>query len=559
MTRKALLILVGFALFFTLAAQSDKSYRAEQFDVDVDIMPDRSLVVEETVRFVFTGGPFSYVFRELPTDHTDGIVDIVAGVDGVPWPRGDGPGEVEISGTNPIEVMWHLSPTADTAQTFTLTYRPLGVVRSSGGSDVLDWQALPDEYEYSIDSSRVTFNFPPGGTLDQEPDIRAGDATISTEPGSASFQMQELSSGDPLVVRLSFAEGAFSAAPPVWQTQQASQNSQAWVWFVAAGLVLVGGLAAFYRAARPYSRTVPKATSLIYKPPVDLPPALAGYLANQTIGWHHALATLFDLAGRGLLEIEQIGEKSMFRSADFAVTLLNRPQGLRQHEQALIDLLFTDKKGVEQEVVTLAEMGRLVTSSRWKTYTTSLEEEAASEGLLDPAAKQTQKRVMVWSVLVLFLAFALFIVAFLLDDWFGYWSLVTVGAVLLLGFLGLIFAAAISPLSDKGFQYATALEPFRKMLKDVSKGSADLPDMAYFEAYLPYATAYGIAEPWVKGQAKTGYHQIPAYFRATEASGAEMAAFVAIISAASHSGGAASAAAGAAGAASAGGGASGAG
>ena len=125
MLRKLLLPLLFVALLFSIAAQDDRSYSADRFDVDVAAQTDRSLVVEETVTFRFVGGPFSFVFRELPTDHTDGITDIVAGVDGVPWPQGTGPGQVEIEGNNPIVVTWHLSPTSDTVQNFTLSYLSL--------------------------------------------------------------------------------------------------------------------------------------------------------------------------------------------------------------------------------------------------------------------------------------------------------------------------------------------------------------------------------------------------------------------------------------------------
>ena len=57
------------------------------------------------------------------------IVDIAAGVDGQRWPEGTGPGQVEIEGNNPIVITWHLSPTSDAVQNFTLSYRALGVVR----------------------------------------------------------------------------------------------------------------------------------------------------------------------------------------------------------------------------------------------------------------------------------------------------------------------------------------------------------------------------------------------------------------------------------------------
>lgn len=561
MIRKALFGLLCGALLFTMAAQSGKTYRAERFDVEVAIEPDGSLRVEETVAFRFAGGPFSFVFRELPTDHTDGIINITAGVDGVTWPQGTGPGQVEISGRDPIEVRWHLPPTSDTAQTFTLEYTQLGVVERGTEADVLNWQALPDEYEYEIDGSRVTIHYPPSGRLIGEPDIRAGNATVTAEAGHVIFDMQDLSPGDPLVVRLSFEPGGFSGAPPIWQADRETHNSRAWIWLTAAAAVLAGGFLALMRASRANIRSVPKANFYVMKPPLETPPALAGYLANQTVAWHHALATLFDLAGRGLIEIEQIREASMWRSAEFALTLRDHPDGLRPHEDALLQLLFIGKDGQPREVVTMGEMNRLITSSRWKEYTRTLEDEAEMEGLVDPAVESKRKRMVGWGVALMLLSFALFIASFLVSSSFGMWPLVLVAVLVLLSFLMIIFGALYTKLSDKGMEYATALEPFRRFLKDVSGKKVDMPDDAYYEAYLPYATGYGLAQQWAKRMAESEDPRVPAYFRAAETGDPmNMAAFVAIITATSNSGGAAAAsAAGAAGAAAAGGGASGAG
>ncbi len=561
MARKLpLSLLLCIALLLSVAALGGKSYSADRFDVDIAAQHDRSLLVEETVVFRFQGGPFSYVFRELPTDHTDGITGLVAGMDGVPWPEGKGPGQVEITGNDPIVVTWHLPPTADTVQSFNLSYLALGVVRQSQEADVLDWQALPDEYDYDIAASRVTVNYPAGATQLSAPEVLAGKADATIGDGQTVFTQGNLSSDDPLVVRLKFAPGSFSNQPPDWQMAQTAQNRYAWIWFVAAAIILAGGLLAFFRAARPYSRSTPKATAYLYKPPLELSPAMAGYLADRAVGWSHALATLFDLAARGLIEIEQTREKSTFRSPEFDVILLERPAGLKPHEQALLDLLFTDKKDVEHDVISMSEISKLVTSSRWKQFTDALKDEADLEGLNDNGAKARRKQMMIAGAVVLLLVVPLFFVAFLLRATFGTWPLVAVVAVGIVGFVGLLTGAMLSPLSKKGYQYAAAFEPFRQLLKDVAKGKTTLPDLTYYEAYLPYATAYGIAEPWVKEQAKSDYQQLPAYFRAsTEGADAGMVAYVAVISAASQSGGSASGGAGAAGAGAAGGGASGAG
>lgn len=142
------------ALFFSLgAAQVEKSYSADRFDVNVAVQPDGSLAITETVVFRFVGGPFTFAYRELLTGHTDGITDIAATLDGRPLPAGDGPGQVEISGRNPLRVTWHFEPTSNSAHTFVLTYRMSGVVRQAADSDYLLYQVLPDDYEYVIGRS----------------------------------------------------------------------------------------------------------------------------------------------------------------------------------------------------------------------------------------------------------------------------------------------------------------------------------------------------------------------------------------------------------------------
>ena len=131
----------------------------------------------------------------------------------------------------------------------------------------------------------------------------------------------------------------------------------------------------------------------------------------------------------------------------------------------------------------------------------------------------------------------------------------------MVGLFALLFGATVSPLSDRGAKLAEAFDPFRRFLDQAGKGKIDVPDPAYYEAYLPYATAFGQAQPWVKQQSKSGYNVVPAYFRGLSDGGsANMVVFIAAITAANNSGGSASAsAAGAAGAGAAGGGASGAG
>jgi hypothetical protein len=564
MIRKFSLCLLTIALLFSIAAQDDKSYSADRFNVDIAAQYDRSLLVEESVTFRFVGGPFSFVFRELPTDHTDGIIDIVAGMNGEPWPQGTGPGQVEITGDNPIVVTWHLSPTSDAVQTFTLSYRALGVVRQGEEADVLDWQALPDEYEYNITGNRLTISSPAQAQLLGRPEVLAGKADAAIEGDQAVFTQGNLSEGDPLVVRLNFASGSFSDEPPMWQMRTTVQNSKAWISIVAAVVTLLGGVLLTVIAVRPYRKpSVARSDNMLHKPPNELPPALAGYLTSDSttsVGWPHALATLLDLAGRGMITIDETAEKKWYSNAEFAVTYHPQAGDLRRHEKELLDLLFTDKSDAPHTTVTSKEMGRRVTSSRWKKYTDSVMDELRQGGFLDKAAEEGRKRLMIWGVVLVVMIVPLILAVFLLSSLLGFWPMLVVGAVFIVGLTLLLAGATITSRSVWGVQQTAAWEPFKRFLREVSRGKAELPDPAYYDAYLPYATAFGLAEAWMKRYADSAYDRVPGYFHALTGDGSNMAAFVAVIAATSSSGGDASAAAaGAAGAGAAGGGASGAG
>ncbi len=561
MMRRLCIGLLLAALLFSVAAQSGKSYSADRFDVAVAVQRDGSLDVTETVAFRFVGGPFSFVFRELPTDHTDGITGIVAGVDGQPWPQGTGPGQVEISGQDPIEIVWHLSPTADTVQNFTLSYRVQGVARRGAEGEVVDWQALPDEYEYDIASSRVTVTYPPDMARQGEAEVLAGKADVAEAGGGqVVFTQGNLSSGDPLVVRLTFAPGTFSGPPPAWQTQVERQNRWSWAWIAASAAALGGGLIALFAGARSANPPVRKTDAVQHKPPLDLPPALAGWLFNQSVTWPHGLATLLDLAGRGVLTIDELAEKKWYQSREYLLTLQQRPGDLRPHERALLDLLFNDRSGAPQDEVRMSALSRMITSSRWKSYSESLKAEAESQGLVSPEAERRRNRFLVATFVLMFLGLAIALLAFLLSSAFGFWPVLLSSALFLLGIFALIASATISPLSAAGAKLAESFGPFRRFIEQVSRGKMDVPDPAYYSAYMPYAAAFGQAEPWVRQQAKAGYNEVPFYFRALATEDeTPIVVWVAAISAASHSGGAASPSAGAAGAGAAGGGASGAG
>ena len=360
--RSGWLALFSIAAWFVFAgpAQAQKSYSADRFDVDVVVQEDGSLQVTETVVFNFVGGPFTFVFRELPTDHTDGIVDIVASVDGQP-------GRVERTGRDPIRITWHLEPTSNTTRTFVLSYRVLGVVRQEDDSDLLLWQALPDEYEYAIASSTTTITYPSHLELVGSPIVQAGTTTITRDGSRISFTSQNLSPNSPLVVGLRFPAGTVLTAPPDWQARQETQSAQAPIWIAVGLAILASGLVAVVAQVSRHRPRVAAGKGLAYQPPDGMSPGVAAALltADASPTWASALGTLFGLAEQGILEIDESPDKRWYRPHEFLLRQVTEPARPEPHEEALLDLIFTTRKG-RVKTVKFSDLSKMVTSRRWR-------------------------------------------------------------------------------------------------------------------------------------------------------------------------------------------------
>lgn len=535
-----------------------KEARAERFDVAVTAQADGSLLVTETVVFVYTGGPFTFVTRDLPTDLTDGIEIIEARMDGAVLPRGDQAGQVEISGDDPVEVRWHFAPTSDATHTFTLTYRALGVVTKSAEADGLRWQALPDEHDYAIESSTITVSYPAGAEPLGAATAEEFAAVVTTGDGQTTVTAQNLGEDDTLIVDMRFAPGSLTAQTPAWQVRadrRAALTRQYATPMIALGLLV--GLGGSLLAAVLWRRGQPEGVAdegPVVSPPSALNPALVGALTSGQgdPGLATALGTLFDLARRGVVVIVQEDKKSWLGlgSPAFGVTLGERPAGLAAHEQALLDQFFGPAAAAGATAPLTEKMTAL--TGKWKEFAEPVKAEVRRRGWWDEARHARRVRWIFIGVMVMLGSLALTILAVALRDTFGILTLLVPLGGFIAGFVVLILGSSLSPYSDTGRAEAARWNGFSKYLSDViaNREAVVRPDL--FEHYLAYAAALGLAQGWVKFFQKRGEAAIPAWFQPLAGAQTDgMGALVAVIAASGSSG---SSAGGAGGGAAGGGG-----
>jgi drug/metabolite transporter superfamily protein YnfA len=488
-----------------------KSAQAERYDVDLELQTDGSLRVTETLTFRYDGGPFTFVKREIPAAHTDGLQFLDAAMDGKPLPQGTDAGQVEVSGTDPMVVTWHFGPVSDSRHTFSLTYVALRVVATQDDAYVLSYKALPETHDYLILASTVKVHYPSGVKLKGGPTLLTGQAAIQITPGLVTFQSGELGADQILEIRLTFAPGGLTVTRSNWQSLDDRTQQQLPLFFLASGiLAAVGGAGVglfrwrFYPAA-PSGIDSSAASPVL---PSNLPPTLVGAVcdANSEPTANSILAMLFDLARRGVLKIEEQPP-----SQDFRVELV-RQEGLSESERTLLEILFSTSALTNGMSASLMEAGPGLVAA-WSTISAALTDELLMGGWVDPQRRKTRQT---WANIPL-IALALGVVAifavFFMSDMVGWGIFVFAGVFIALMLVWWRIVKGMVVLTDRGWAESKRWNSFREYLKQVSQGRETITRPDLFELYLPYATALGLLDAWAKFFKKSDFRAIPGWFQ----------------------------------------------
>jgi hypothetical protein len=561
-----------------------KSYRAERFDVDIAIAPGGAATVTETVVFAFRNGPFTYAFREIPLERTDGIEAVRVYEDDRPYALGTGSGQYEVRQRgDSLRITWHFDPTENAARTFVLAYRVRGLIRQEGVRDALRWAALPPEHDYGITTAQVTVQLPEQAGPVAGAEVLDGHAQVGVLGRSVSFLAEQVERDQPLTIAVWFPHGQIGGVPPLWQQRELAQAARAPLWIAGAGLIAVAAVGGAVWAWRRYGRVpVPHKVGAVTAPPDDLPPGLASALVEGGARPADIVATLFDLSRRGVLAVEAGEPEGLVRRRpSFAFRLRTLPEALPPFEALTLLVAFgqqpeggpsrvkreaptqPDRAALEHlasagEPVPLERVGANLRARRnLLRLQLAYDAELRARGLLDPARDRIRAVWTAVGLAVLGLGIASIAVPVVWGELFGPWPFLVTGALVLAG-LGLVVVGSAAPRrTEAGEQAARSWEAFRRHLRGMAGGRPRPGETGLLEPYLPYALAFGLGRRWARQWRAAGI-SVPAWFRTLgeqAEAGREVGAFVALIAAASSAAATGGAVAGGA----AGGGASGAG
>lgn len=512
----ASLLLVGCLLGMLVQPVAAKSYLAERFDVLIEIQADGSYLVTETVVFRFSGGDFTYAFREVLWNEVDEIRFVDAEMDGTLLPLGTQPGQIEISQQRPLGVKWHFAPARDVSRTFTMRYRVVGNLRPTAEGDTLYWQAIPQEHEYSIQAAQIRVVFPATFMAQNlQIDGASGTPAVSSEAGQVTWQVGSVDEDEAVVVRMSLPAGSLLQQPPAWLAEETRRKDEIKQTIPLAGglglgLLALGGVGLGLLSKRSrMSRSASIPLGVVTNPPDDLTPAEVGFLiSNGKAEFQLMMATLFDLARRGWLTIEQEEHRLWGRNVkDFKVIRKTEGEGeLQAHEKRLLSLGFETNGQVQNELFFTVLMRNL--TGGFRVFKQEVEQLTFARDLYVPGRAKERSRISTVSSILVFIALSLgclSIFGFSKIGMTSFWLILAavLGAISILGVGVMILSGNWDVLTQEGQQRKERWSAFSKYLKDVIREQRTLQPQ-WLELYLPFAMVFKKADEFMKAYQKQG-------------------------------------------------------
>ncbi len=310
-------------------AAQDQQYAISNYDVRLALQPDGAFRVTESIRFDFQRGAFTQGFRSIPTDALDSLRAVQVRSSDVAVTK------VEHGEDGDTYAIKWTYPKRSRPTPFTLTYTVAGALYTEDRHNVIDWQAIGDEWSVPIHDVDVTVSMPFGDVPRDSIAVRPErEATLErTGAGwTASFAHNALEDGEGYRVIVRFPER-------IATTESGDEGGKKALTVI--GLVVLGLLSGVIPLIMWRGPSVDPATIANPQPPtLSLPHA--AFLAHKSSTGRFRMfsAVLFDLAQRGHVTLRRETKDAWLSSNDVVTVHVDAdPFGLNDFEADLLDAI----------------------------------------------------------------------------------------------------------------------------------------------------------------------------------------------------------------------------
>ncbi len=484
------------ALLFAGAASAE---RVLSWDTEIYLEPEDAFGVIERIRWDFEGAPRHGILRDIPVAygrargadyHIRVEVEKVTDAAGRPhrWrTRRKGP-LLEIRIGDPDR-------TVSGVTDYWIHYRVGRGILFLEEHDELYWNATGHEVKAPIARTSATVYLPGAltpadvkqlcftgreGSLEQACEARPGASAVSF------VGERSLGPGEGLSVVVGLPKGAIREPSRLARAFDRFRDYLSG-WVALPGLVLAGLWVIWRRQGRDPAGGA--AVAVRYEPPEGLSPAEVGTVLDERADLVDVSATILDLAVRGYLRIEETESDGFLflRDKDWRLIKLRNHEGLRAHERALFDRLFSGR-----ERVTISSLKNKFYQSlpavRDAIYTA-----VSREDRFFPTSPERVRRGWLTGGI----AAAVLGGVFLIEDTAPSAGLAFVTS----GFLVAAFSRVMPRRTRRGRLVYEEIRGFQEFVNRVDKDRLErfggrTPER--FERVLPYALVLGAADAWAE-------------------------------------------------------------
>jgi uncharacterized membrane protein len=521
------------AFIWLAAIAATRAWEIADFSADIQIKPDSSLEITESIVADFTGESRHGIYRTIPVTYRDKYgnalalrltVTEVTDADAHPYQFVEtrerryrklriGSPDSTVTGQKVYRIRYHV----ERAVTFFEDH------------DELYWNVTGNEWPEPIRRAAVTVHLPAAAGANKLSALAftgaygatTGDAAIKTDEQAFHYQTRRgLGSLEGLTIVAGWPKGIVT--PP--------SLSQRLNWFVAdnwpLGLPLLTGLVLtlwwylFGRDPRGRGTVVVQ-----YQPPDGLTPAEIGTVLDERCDMRDISATIIDLAARGYLRIKEIKREGILRdSVDYQFIKekeFRHDPALKTHEKLVLGGIF----GIASEYKTLSTLeGEFY--SELREIRDAVYNSVVDEGYfpMDPRTVRLSYGMLGGAIIVLGVIGT---VLQLIGAQSGHnfpWTTAAALGVGASGIVILLFARILprkTPAGSKMHENILGLEEYLSRAESQELAAAE--QQSLFERLLPYAVALGVTQLWAKRfenlslQPPTWYHgEYPTAFYPTD-------------------------------------------
>jgi uncharacterized membrane protein len=498
MTRR--LLGLTLCLLAAVTVSADRTLVIERFEASIDVAPDGSIRVDETIVPRFAG-TWNGIFRTIPVEYRtpQGLnytlrLDVESVTDAAGQKL-----KYETSRERHYRKLKIWVPgAADATRTVKVQYRVSNALRFFDEHDELYWNVTGDEWEVPIESVSAIVRLPAGASGVRATAFRG--AYGSTERSDVSVEsdavLVQTSRGlgmrEGLTLVVGWNPGLVHRPTAVEKGAEAIYSN---LPLAIPPLIFLGMLTLWRKRGRD-PELAPIATQ--YEPPANLTPAELGTLIDGKPDMRDITASIVDLAVRGYLHIAETQNERLFglmSSKDYTFTLKKPRDGwneLKQHERDLLDALFPGSS----TSVNLSEL-----KNKFYTHLPGLRNELYGRLVRDGFYTGRPDRVrLLYVILGLVLGAAIAVVSSSIMLSLGMQPVTGIAAGILSGIIVVGFGWFMPSRTPRGTRELEKVLGFREFLSRVEGDRLErmvkTPEM--FERFLPYAMALGVEDTWAK-------------------------------------------------------------